>query len=381
MHINNNWFSLGVAKDDAFCNRVQEREHLKYNIHHTVHTLLISPRRYGKTSLALKTINETGLPSVTMDFTLVSDQNNVQNIVNAAVGSLLAKLVPMHKKALNLAAKFFAVMHPQLILDVQSGMRIELQPNFSSPQMAINEILLNADKFAIAAKKHAVILMDEFQQIATLDDAKTIEAAMRNAAQTMQNISIIFSGSDRRLLQMIFDDSSRPFYHLCDRINLGRISAEDYRAHLQKAAKCHWKKNLPEECIEQILLLSQCHPYYLSVICSRLWRNDKMFSVSDISYIWRQYLAEEQDCIGADIAKLSNHQKHLLLLLAVKPFGQPTSKDVVNKVGAAVASVAKAFKVLLKNDYIYLDKVTDNYRILDPLVESYLQNQAKFLLS
>lgn len=379
--MSNNWFSLGVAKEDAFCNRVEEREHLRYNVSHAVHTLLISPRRYGKTSLALKVINETGLSNVAMDFTLVSDQNSVQNIINAAIGKLLAKLAPVHKKALDLATKFFAAMHPQLVLDATSGMRVELQPNFSLPQMAINEILLNADKFAIAAKKRAIILMDEFQQIAALDDAQTIEAAIRNATQNMQNISIIFSGSSRHLLQMIFDDSSRPFYHLCDRINLERISAEDYLLHLQRAAKDRWGKPLPNEHVEQILLLSQLHPYYLNVICLRLWRSDKMFAASEVDRVWQQYLAEEQDRVGADIAKLSNHQKHMLLLLAIQPFKQPTSKDVVHKIGATVGSAAKSFKVLLHNDYIHLDKTTGNYKILDPLVESYLRNQAKFLLA
>jgi len=377
----NDWFSLSVAKNEAFCNRIKERKHLKYNIHHTVHTLLISPRRYGKSSLALQTISETKLPNVTMDFTLTSDKNNAQNIINAAVGNLLAKLAPVHKKALDLATKFFSRMQPRLVLDTQFGMRIELHPEFSSPQMAINEILLNADKFAIAANKRAVILMDEFQQIATLNDAVTIEAAIRNAAQIMQNISLIFSGSNRHLMQMIFDDSHRPFYHLCDRINLDRIAADDYRAHLQKAAEDCWQRSLPNECIEQILLLSQRHSYYLNVICSRLWRNEKMFVLDDINHVWQQYLAEEQDRIGADIAKLGNYQRQLLLLLAIQPFKQPTSKEVVHKLGASVGSVAKAFNILMRNDYVYLDTVSGNYKILDPLLESYLQNQARFLFA
>lgn len=373
------WFSLSIARDEAFCNRVKEREHLIYNFKQNIHTLLISPRRYGKTSLALKAISESELPYIAMDFTLASDKNSVQNIINSAIGSLLTKIMPMHKKVLHFAAKFFSNMQPQLILDTQSGMRIKLHPNFASPQLAINEILLCADKFAVASKKHAVILMDEFQQIALLEDGITIEAAIRNAAQAMQNISIIFAGSNRHMMQLIFDDQSRPFYHLCDRIDLKRIAAEDYKLHLQKAAKLRWKCTLPDEYITQIFILSQLHPYYLNIICSRLWRGEKIFSLAGINLVWQEYIAEEKDRIGADIAKLSAHQQQLLLLFAAEEISQPTSKNVINKLNASVGSISKAFKVLLQNDYIYLDDKTNSYKILDPLVAEYLKIQAKIL--
>lgn len=375
-----NWFSLSIAKNEAFCNRVKEREHLLYNFKNNIHTLLISPRRYGKTSLALKAIDESCLPSIVMDFTLASDKTNTQNIINSAIGNLLTKIMPLHQKVLHLAAKFFNKMQPQLILDTQSGMRIELHPNFSSPQLAINEILLCADKFAVASKKHAVILMDEFQQIAQLEDGITIEAAIRNAAQSMQNIAIIFSGSNRHMMQMIFDDQSRPFYHLCDRIDLKRIESIDYKSHLQKAAKKHWHEILSDECIAQILSLSKLHPYYFNVICSKLWRKEKIFSVDDINSTWQQYVAEEQNRIGADIAKLSAHQKQLLLLFASETIKQPTSKEVINKMNASVGSISKAFNVLLQNDYIYLDSESGIYKILDPLIAEYLRVQAKVLL-
>jgi AAA+ ATPase superfamily predicted ATPase len=40
---------------------------------HATHTLVISPRRYGKTSLAQKVIAELKLPASIFEFTLMSD--------------------------------------------------------------------------------------------------------------------------------------------------------------------------------------------------------------------------------------------------------------------------------------------------------------------
>ena len=51
----NKLFSRGIASGKAFCNRIIEVEQLTKNIQCLTHTLLISPRRYGKTSLVLAT--------------------------------------------------------------------------------------------------------------------------------------------------------------------------------------------------------------------------------------------------------------------------------------------------------------------------------------
>lgn len=42
-------FSRGVADGLGFCNRSSEKRQLAINIKNMTHTLLISPRRYGKT--------------------------------------------------------------------------------------------------------------------------------------------------------------------------------------------------------------------------------------------------------------------------------------------------------------------------------------------
>lgn len=45
------YFPRGIALGQAFCNRVAERNRLISNIKAKQHTLIMSPRRYGKTSL------------------------------------------------------------------------------------------------------------------------------------------------------------------------------------------------------------------------------------------------------------------------------------------------------------------------------------------
>ena len=58
----NVYFPRGIATGIAFCNRENERQRLIKNINSRQHTLIMSPRRYGKTSLALKNLEKIKWP-------------------------------------------------------------------------------------------------------------------------------------------------------------------------------------------------------------------------------------------------------------------------------------------------------------------------------
>ena len=67
-----------------------------------------------------------------------------------------------------------------------------------------------------------------------------IEGGIRSAAQETEYLSLIFSGSNRHLIESIFQDEGRPLYKLCKKIRLGRIQEMHYKKHINKAAKSMW---------------------------------------------------------------------------------------------------------------------------------------------
>ena len=81
--------------------------------------------------------------------------------------------------------------------------------------LVITEALLLIEKLLDENNKKAVIFFDEFQEIGKIAQTGNIEGAIRTAAQEMQNLSIIFSGSIRTLLIQMFNDEQRPLYKLC----------------------------------------------------------------------------------------------------------------------------------------------------------------------
>src|SRR5262249_21637935 len=135
----------------------------------------------------------------------------------------------------------------------------------------ISEALLLLERLLAEKNKHAVIFIDEFQEIDKISKKRVIEGAFRTAAQEMQHLSLIFSGSIRSLLLSMFEDENRPLYKLCRKIKLDRISANDYEKHIQKIATHTWGKSLEQESFDRIMSLSNRHPYYVNYLCDIIW--------------------------------------------------------------------------------------------------------------
>jgi AAA+ ATPase superfamily predicted ATPase len=75
------FFPLGKAYGDAFCNREEEAKKLLGNIHHSKHTFLVAPRRYGKSSLCEKVLEKSQLPWAKVDFHLAISESDVERFI------------------------------------------------------------------------------------------------------------------------------------------------------------------------------------------------------------------------------------------------------------------------------------------------------------
>ncbi|OGT32809.1 MAG: hypothetical protein A3C44_03495 [Gammaproteobacteria bacterium RIFCSPHIGHO2_02_FULL_39_13] len=156
-------FPIGLAVGEAFCNRNKERTHLASNIQHNRHAVLLAPRRYGKTSLVNQVISELKVPHCEMDFLLSASIESAKTKIIEKTGELLFQLLPKTQQAKEKILTIFKKMHPQIVLSA-AGQKIILQapgPD-TTPEQTISDILINLDKTAVAAKKRAVVFMDEF---------------------------------------------------------------------------------------------------------------------------------------------------------------------------------------------------------------------------
>ncbi|MDF2690992.1 MAG: hypothetical protein K0S29_847 [Gammaproteobacteria bacterium] len=366
-------FPSRIALGRAFCNRESEREMLVQNVQQIRHTLIISPRRYGKTSLALQAISESKVPYAYINFFNALRDEDVAKKFVGGFSSLLTTLMPASQKALKSLAAVLA--NTQVSLEVKGvGASFSVKPTSEGPLETVQHLLADIEKLLEAENKKAVIFLDEFQDIVKTEMSDLLQAELRDFAQRTQRLTFIISGSHRHMLNKIFDDRSKPFYKLCDRINLQRIKSADYTAFIQKHAKSQWKKPLALEVINEILQLTENHPYYVNKICAKLWNLDRLPTKTDVDLSWILLGEEEYDSVVNDISLLSKNQRLVLQALSQRDYLQePNSISMIQELKMAHSSISQALEALLKNDFI--ENTAQGYRVVDPLIK-YVLNKA-----
>jgi AAA+ ATPase superfamily predicted ATPase len=366
------FFPLGLAAGCAFCNRTDETKLLIDNIKNGKHTLLIATRRYGKSSLALHAIKSSKLPFVEADFYMANNEKVIESYILAGVVELIGKALGPLEKLMALIKKYVKNLHPKINVGA-ANFKLELFAESESDSATnVKEALWLLEKLLENKKKHAVFLMDEFQNVGVIAQGKGIEAAIRHVAQKTKYLTIIFSGSNRKLLQSMFEDENRPLYKLCWKLALQRISKEHYVKHIQLAAKGFWKQNLSDEAVNDIISFSERHPFYLNKLCDRLWAyyEKKPPSVDEVAKVWNQIIEEEKSDAVKEISLLSAGQKNVILQIARNPTLPLTSKQSMMELKMTSSSIMTALEGLEEKDMI--EKESDRYQIINPVVRYYV---------
>jgi len=371
-----NLFPLGIATGDAFCNRVEQRRILQDNMLHSRHTLIVMTRRYGKSSLLAQTFDDTAQAydhhvMEKLSLLTVYDVDSVIRVILNSIGKLAGKMLPKHEMAAHALKQFFQRMHPEWSIGM-AGPRVRLSAKPRAIEM-LTEAILDIDRLAMEKGFTLTLAMDEFQQIAMLDkkDALAIEAAIREAAQNTKHLCLIFTGSSRAMLTLMFEDQSRPFFHLCEKITLDRIAEDEYALFLNKAAMGQWHQQLTDAALSAVMQCTRRHPYYMNALCACLWRYEQPPTGSEVQSEWLRICEQEGMRIAKDIAALKPNQRAVLQSLALNPIQSPYSQAYLSRINLSNGSMQRVIPFLLDHDLIYVDE-SKHYRLIDPCLEQYL---------
>lgn len=372
----NDYFPSKLALGEQFCNRTKEKEFLKVNISKHRHTVIIAPRRYGKSSLVFKVVTELSLPYASVDLFLAHDDAAVTKRILTGISQAVSQIMPREQKFLVKLQSIFSKFRVSL-----SAQGFNIDAAFDQHRLdSVDQIFSGLEalaKFAKDCKKSIIFFIDEFQDIKEAANSKSIQGAIRHIAQETSNITFIFSGSNRRLLLELFDDKSKPLYMLCDMLTLERMNSQDYLPHLDKLAHDKWGKKLPSMIFNKIMALTELHPYYVNLLCNEIWKMQSIPSVTEIFDCWQVCYDDHEDRLIADLEKLTVKQQDILKALALNPAIEPTGQSFVSASKTPASSIAQTIKSLMNKDMVYKVKKIDEHihqvelnqiRVLDPLL-------------
>jgi hypothetical protein len=364
------FFPQGIAIDDAFCNREKERLSLKLSIEQHEHIVLVAPRRYGKTSLVTQVLNENNFPGTSIDFFYVLTQEEVTRSISQGVSRVMSMLLPPIKQLTQDLINSILAANPKLNINL-FGQRLEISTQ-QTTEKSISELLLALDQFAAQLKTNCVIIFDEFQQIGELKENHAVEAAIRHAVERSQYVSYIFCGSKQHLLNEMFSDRSRPLYHLCDLMAIGRIEANCYYKFINKMAIERWQMALEDDVLVEITDLTENHPYYINALCRRLWKVDTAPNLANVRNAWDDYVNQQRDWMMNDLSMLSLNRRKVILALAQKPFKEVQGHEFSLKANLSPAAIKRCIVDLQKMDMIYINN-EKCYAILDPAMAYFIR--------
>lgn len=367
-----NYFPMTLASGKAFCNRKEELRRIQSNLKNGTPTLLVSPRRYGKTSLALKVFEEMKWPYAHIDLYKALSEEDVARFILNGIGQLLGRVESVPQKLMKTATEFFSGFQLKFVLE-KYGLAVEFGKKSKEPVDLILAALEKLDEYAVKKKVEVIIFLDEFQVLAEIVNNSAVEAAIREAAQKSKHVRYCFSGSNRHLIELMFNDKNRPFYNICDAITLNRITREHYEQYISKAAQECWGRSLTDKAMDVIFDLAELHSYYMNKLCSLVWQQPKVPSEKDILDVWIAYVKENKSSVERELSLLSVNQRKLLIHLSQQENGakQPYGNAYASNSGISPTSTHRAMTSLLEKDYVFVD-AQGRYHVLDPLMKHIL---------
>ena len=373
------YFTTQMAVGRAFCDRDSERLQLQTNLAKGNHTVVVAPRRYGKTSLVCYVLNEMKADYAEVDLFCAVSAKSVCNKIAGGTSQLLKSIVPLTTKTLMTLGEYFQ----NASFGIKAG-QLEFQLGLGKlgvdPVEELLNMLVGLEKVAAKYSKRMVIFLDEFQDLVKVDKSREIQAVIRAVAQKTQHLVFVFSGSSRYMLRKIFDDRNEPLYMLCDIIHLGRIDREHFTVHLQKLAKKKWNEGIGTDILSYILDLTELHSYYVNLLGDKLWDYAvPPATKAQIDATWGECMLSQKDKLIADLEPLSaNKIKVLNVIAMLGEVMEPNGQEFLGQVRMPLGTVQKVVTYLMDNDYIYRNR-SGGIVLVDPLLKKFIREKIEYI--
>lgn len=252
---------------DLFCDRNLETKRISEYLLNGSNVTLISPRRYGKTGLIFRVLDELqqSHPEISTFYMDIYSCSNIDDFI-AKFATTLVNTTPkesISKKFLNAIRG----VRPAVVFDPMSGTP-EISFTYHA-QSKKQDTLKSIFDFLSSLDKPAIIAIDEFQQIRNFPE-QNMEALLRSFIQPLHNIRFIFAGSKKHIMSDMFTNENSPFYESTRRIHLEKIDRNIYGSFITDLF-ARDNRLLTKDALDFILDWTKVHTHYTQMLCNHIY--------------------------------------------------------------------------------------------------------------
>ncbi len=362
-----------IASDVEFTDRQYETQHLLNNFNGLVNTVLISPRRWGKSSLVSKSADlycKQSKDNVVVFLDLFNCRTECRfyqefaNKVIAATNTAFNDFVASAIKYLSRFAPSFSASDPAGTFELSFGLDVR------DKKMTFDEILDLPQKIAKEKGLKLVVCIDEFQTIKEYDDPLDFQRTLRAHWQKHTDVTYCLYGSKRNMMIDLFSDPKNPFYKFGDMIFLQKISKSEWIPFIVGRFN-DTGKQVPEHIAAYIADRVENHPYYVQQLSQLAWfrtTNECTTEIVDSAFDG----LEDQLGLAFSLI-LDNLTPTQIGFLQAVANGETsfTSQEVLNKYKLGSSANVKNIKNALEKKEL-IDILPDSITIQDPVFKHWL---------
>ena len=366
-----------LAQLDNYTNREQELQLLKNNFTSLINTIIISPRRWGKTSLVNRVSEdlqkERGKDFIICHLDIFSCRSEEQ-FLKMYANAVLKASTGKWEEFVEGVKKYLGRFVPNISFsDATQTYEFSFGVDMKEPQRSFDEILDLPQRIATDTGKKVIVCIDEFQNINEYRDSLAFQRMLRAHWQRHDKVCYCLYGSKRHFLMNIFSSYDMPFYKFGDILFLTKISREDWVTFITERFAATGKR-ISEELSGQIADTMQNHPYYTQQYSQQVWLRTEYECNAAILQTALTSLIDQLSLLFTTVIDSLNPRQINFLMAIVAGETSFTAKETLQKYDLGTsANIKNIKKALLEKDLI--DILPQNKIVVqDPTFEYWLRN-------
>jgi hypothetical protein len=371
-----------VVPAAAFVGRAVELDRLAADLAAGQKVFLISPRRYGKSSLIRHAFAAlTRRRTVTVELTVSSFSSYVGFLEGYARALVAADTRWDRARAwlADVVRSTRAEVRParDRIGDPARGQSVDVAfPSARSHRdvsRLAEEVFSLPARLAESRRRRVAVALDEFQAIGAFDGG-TVEHALRAAVQHHRDVGYVFAGSEPSLMERMLG-SKRPFYKAGPVMRLEKIPADEFADFVE--SRFTQSGIRPEPGLgAAVVELAGNLPYDVQRLAHETWdevrrEGRRRASLDDLHRALRRLLAEQQIMLEGLWERLTLPQRAVLRAVVLEEGRELMSADVRARHRLSGASTVQAALAALVRDDI-VARESDRYAVVDSLMREWV---------
>lgn len=364
-----------LAEAKSFIDRVEDRKELKNFLSHGINTILVSPRRWGKSSLVKEAMRELVEEDkkVRVCFLDAYKLHTEEEFYNKFASAVIQGVSSTLEQKWGDFLRFINRLTPSITIASDPTNSIEVDLKINPLKENPETILQLPEKIAIEKGIRVIVCIDEFQQLANILHWERLESMLRSEWQLQHHTTYCLYGSKMHMMKKIFNNSSSPFYKFGQMMQLKRISKEYWLPYIVNNFEATGKR-ISEEQAEKLCEKVKYNSWYVQQYCFFVWSHTEgVVTDEDLDRQLDLVIDTNGETFQNELDELVPSQIALLKAIAA---GEThfNAKDVVEKYHLGQSqTITRNKRTLVEKDIV--EKNRDVYSFVDPLFELWLKRE------